>query len=370
MAEQGELQRLLDLCDEIRAIRKKIQDPGLTAATLSRLKRRSREKLGSLAADLGGIRFRGSLKGLFEGLEPEHFLVLATLLRRHLRSSTPAVEGRVLLAAMFDSSFELLRGLQLLHPASVLRSNGLILVESEDEGEADADLLDCRFCLAAEVVDAFLEELGCRPTVRGQQLGGYQNQEDFLVELKHLHNMHRARAKRVFSPESWWRLSGAWSDRAQRAVSRRILSLEKRIEWRLRQTADAEEFPIQKFCIDQGLTKNELLIVLHLVFVELLEGNPYADVVALIQLVSGSEEEFIANRRLFAPESTLRRRDIIEMDQMLEGRELTSECYLGNWVLDKALGPVGGRGPIDADERLNFHLYLKRLGSSGFLQDL
>ena len=27
-------------------------------------------------------------------------------------------------------------------------------------------------------------------------------------------------------------------------------------------------------------------------------------------------------------------------------------------------------GPIDADERLNFHLYLKRLGSSNFLGDL
>ncbi|MCA8971136.1 MAG: hypothetical protein KDC95_15190, partial [Planctomycetes bacterium] len=83
-----------------------------------------------------------------------------------------------------------------------------------------------------------------------------------------------------------------------------------------------------------------------------------------------SEEELFAKRELFAPHGKLRSLEIVELDQMLEGRELTSECHLGNWVMDRILGTRGGERPIDADEKLEFHLYLKKLTSSNFLQDL
>lgn len=377
MAQQEELQRLLDLCDEIRALRRRMQDGSLQTETLSRLKRRSRERLKRLAEELSTFDFRGSLKDLVADLDPRHFLILATLLRRHLRASTPYVEGRALLCSVFDSSYELLQGLEYLLPEGLLRANGLMLVEHDEDATGDHDLLECRFRLSDAVVEGFLDELdqgrarrAARTRSRArEQVLPYRDQNEFLVDLRLLHNLYRARAKRIFSPDSWWRLRPANGDRAQRAVERRIAAFEARIEQRLRKSPQGGLFPIQRFVAEFGLNRRELLIVLHLLFLELLEGNPYADVVALLQLVSSNEEELIENKRLFAEQSSLRRCNIVELDQMLEGRELTSECHLVNWVAERLLGEEPKRGPIDADERLNFHLYLKRLGSSSFLQD-
>jgi hypothetical protein len=370
MAPAEGLQRLLDLCDEIRVLRQKIRDPQLKAETVVRLQAKSRERLESLASELADCRRDGPLSRLTRGLSADHFLILAHLLRRHLRSASPFMEGRVLLAAVFDTSYELLRGLDHLQPEGKLRSLGLILAESEDDVANSGDLLLCKFRLSDEVVMAFLEELGLKSTRPAVEPEGYASQVEYLIDLKIWHNLHRARARRLFAAETWWRLRGGAHDRSARAVDRRIRRATARIEQRLAKTQGAARFPIVALVDEAGLHPAEFLIVLNLLFRELIDGNPYADVVQLIQLVSASEAELVANRQLFDEKAPLRRSEIIELDEMLEGRELTSECHLANWVVERVLGSDAKVGPIDADERLNFHLYLKRLGSSNFLNDL
>ncbi len=368
-SRQGGLRKLLDLADELRALRKKIQDPALKTDAMQRLQRRSREKLRHLASELGTFRFRGSLGLVLKKLEPEHFLLLATLLRRYLRSVSPYVEGRALLATVFETSFELLKGLELIQPESVLRKEELILIDQADEGTDDG-LLESRFRLADAVVEAFLEELGLRSTPRRRTRKGYANHREFLLDLKVLHNLYLTRAQRIFSADSWWRVRGAAGDRANLALNRRIRAAETRIEARIAKTSDADTFPIRQFFLEFGLSKEELLIVLHLLFLEFLEGNPYADVVQLIQLVSEGEEAVLQNREIFLPFGTLRKAGILEIEEMLDGRELTGEAHLADWVLDRMLGTGIRFLPIDADEQLNFHLYLKDLKSSNFLKDL
>lgn len=371
MAPPVELQRLLDLSDEIRVLRRRIMDTALEAEAVTRLKRRSKTKWKRLALDLANYQFRGSLRTLFDSLDAQHFQLLATLLRRYLRAQTPYVEGRALLASIFDSSYELLAGLELLQPEAPLRSNGLILVEEDEENDGDEALLDCRFRLSDSVVDAFLEELGLKGGRRAERRPrAYLRQEEFLVDLKLLHNLYRARARRLFSSESWWRLRGQAADRSQKALDRQIARLARQIDRRLERSPASLRFPVRQFQIEHSLAMDEFLVVLHLLFLEMLEGNPYADVVSLLQLVSASEEELLAKRELFSPRGKLRRLEIVELDQMLEGREFTSECHLGNWVVERVLGTHGEGGPIDADEKLEFHLYLKKLKSSNFLQDL
>lgn len=378
MAQQVELQRLLDLCDEIRSLRRRIMDSALEAEAVIRFKRRSKSKWKRLALDLESVQFNASLKMHLDGLDAQHFLLLATLLRRFLRAQSPFVEGRALLASIFDSSYELLTGLELLQPGAVLRSNGLVQIEVQIEEDDDdeslggeEDLLDSRFRISDCMVDAFLEELGLKGSRRRKRRPRtYTKQEEFLVDLKVLHNLHRARAKRLFSAENWWRLRDASSDRGQRALERQIARLARQIDRRLERSPAALRFPVRQFQIEHSLSFEEFLVVLHLLFLEMLEGNPYADVVALLQLVSSSEEELLAKRELFSPRGKLRRLEIVELDQMLEGREYTSECHLSNWVVERLLGSQGSGSPIDADEKLEFHLYLKRLTSSNFLQDL
>lgn len=372
MAQQVELQRLLDLCDEIRVLRRRTMDSALEADVITRLKRRSKAKWKRLATELAGQPFRGSLRALLAGLDAQHFVLIATLLRRYLRAQAACIEGRALLATVFDSSYELLSGLELLLPEAPLRANGIIVIEDGlEEDQGDEALLDARFRLSDAAVDAFLEELGFKNGRSPERrLRAYAKQEEYLVDLKILHNLYRARSKRLFSSDTWWRLRGQASDRSQKAVDRQILRQLRLIERRLERSPASLRFPLRQFQLEHGLDLDETLVVLHLLFLEMLEGNPYADVVSLIQLVSGSEEALLSKRDLFAPRGKLRRLEIVELDQMLEGRELTSECHLATWVLDRILGARGGEGPIDADEKLEFHLYLKKLTGSNFLQDL
>ncbi|MCB9880585.1 MAG: hypothetical protein H6832_13865 [Planctomycetes bacterium] len=373
MAQQVELQRLLDLCDEIRVLRRRIMDSALDAEVVARLKRRSKTKWKRLATDLASQPFHGSLRALLVGLDAQHFVLIATLLRRYLRAQAPCVEGRALLASIFDSSFELLSGFELLLPEAPLRANGIIILEDDDETDdaGEEALLDARFRLSDTAVDAFLEELGFKSGRKpGRRLRAYASQEEYLIDLKILHNLYRARAKRLFAADTWWRLRGQAEDRGQKAVDRQILRVLRQIDRRLERSPASLRFPVRQFQLEHGLALDETLVVMHLLFLEMLEGNPYADVVSLIQLVSSSEEDLFAKRELFAPHGKLRSLEIVELDQMLEGRELTSECHLGNWVMDRILGTRGGERPIDADEKLEFHLYLKKLTSSNFLQDL
>jgi hypothetical protein len=374
-SRQSGVQRLLDLCDELRALRKKIQDPGLELDKAQRLRRRSRGMRERIATDLRGTRFRGELRELVKGLEPEAFLVLTILLRKYLRSNNPWLEGRALLSGVFDSSFEMLRGIELLQPDAPLRAEQLVQVEpaepeEEDGGEAREDLLESRFRLAPPVIEAFLAEIGSKSSPGARKRRPYGSFAAYLVDLKLLHNLHRNRALRLFGPERWWRAGGPAEDRGVRALTRRIRSLREHIQKRLEVTEHAEDFPALRFAREMDLDFEEFLIVAHLVFLELHEGNPYSDAVFLMGLVSGSEEEFLRMRRRFQPKATLLRREILEIETMLDERELTSECRLQAWVLDRFLGPAPGDQPIGADERLDFHLFLEKLEGSKFLKDL
>jgi hypothetical protein len=362
---------MLDLCDELGSIKRKIQDPGLKPQTLTRLRKRSKQKLEELALDLRQSKFKGFLGTIQKELAAEHFLVLAILLRLHLRSDSPFIEGRELLSSVFETSFELLQGMELLQGDSVLSSLGLMEQEIEDEdGErlSGEDLLEARFRLCPKVLDAFLEELGIPSKSRSRTRRPYSNQNELLLDLKMLHNLHQARASRLFSVEKWSRLRGDESDRGTKAVSRRIRGLEQEIERKLQGLERPQAFPLLRFVQQMGLGTDDLLIVIHLLFLELHEGNPFEDTVVLLQLVSSSEAELLQKRALFLENSLLRRKDILEVECMVETREMTSECRLANWVLPRIFGV--DRNPIDADEKLEFHLFLESLDSSTFLKDL
>lgn len=370
-ARTANLERMLDLCDELGSIKRKIQDPGLKPQTLTRLRRQSKQKLEHLAQDLRQSKFKGPLGPIQKDLAAEHFLALAILLRLHLRSESPYIDGRELLSNIFETSFELLQGMELLQADGTLRSLGLMeqeIEEEEGEGLEGEDLLEARFRLCPKILDAFLEELGISSRSRRRVRRPYKHQSELLLDLKMLHNLHQARAGRLFSVDKWSRLRGDESDRGTKAITRRIHRFEEDIEKRLAGIEKPQRFPFLRFVQEMGLGKDELLIVCHLLFLELHEGNPFEDTVVLLQLISASEEDILEKRALFQEKALLRRKDILDVECMVESREMTSECRLSNWVLTRIFG--GDAKPINADEKLEFHLFLERLDSSDFLSDL
>jgi len=119
------------------------------------------------------------------------------------------------------------------------------------------------------------------------------------------------------------------------------------------------------------LSEQETIIVIHLLFKELYEGIAYADAAELVRLVSTSDADLIQNRRLVNATAPLVAREIIELEPMLENRELTAEVHLSDWAVNYLFGSNVGDTGIQVDERLDWHLYLKNMEDTGtFFRDM
>ncbi len=367
------LRRLLELCEDLDRLRTRIDDPALRREQRVRLRRTSQRKADTLTRDLASYRFRGPLGQTLREhkLDATHFRLIATLLNRHLRSEEPALEGRLLLGSVFESSFEILTGLDLLHEASALRASGLVVLD-DDEDPRPSDLLEARFRLSDEALAWFRAEVtGQLPAdgIRAPQQG-YASNRDYLIDLKLLHNLYALRSERLFAPDRWTRVHREISQPG-RWLTQRIRRLSQQIQTRLEQSAEAHEFPAVRFKLENGLSDEELVIVLHLLFREVYEGIPHADTVELVRLISGDEADLLRNRRLMQPAGRLRSLEIVVVEPFLNNRELTGEVHLNDWVVNQLLGSAPDEKAIDHDERLNWHIYLKQLdGTERFFRDL
>ncbi|MGE0144147.1 MAG: hypothetical protein AB7I19_10640 [Planctomycetota bacterium] len=365
------LRKLLDLCDDLHRTRARLAEVAMPRETRARLVRQLRSKTDRLARDLANYRFKGPLGRLLREnkLTILHFQVLATLLQRHLRGDTPAMEGRELLSAVFQSSFEVLSGLELLHANGPLRASGLVLIEEDDEPAID--LLESRFRLSDDAMTAFRDEvMGVVVDDHRLAQGAYADNHEYLLDLRFLHNLYRHRAERVFQQERWDRVQPGVTQ-AGRQFTARIDAQWQRIERRLALTENAMMFPAVRFAHEHRLGRAETVVVIALLFRELHEGIAYADVAELIRLVSADERDLLDNRRLFLEHGKLLRQNIVEIDASLDGRSLTGEARLADWAVNFLFGAARSEDAIDADDRLDFHLYLQRLDDARtFLRDL
>lgn len=368
------VENLLNLCDDLQRITSRMRDPELRREQRSRLRTQSRRKIARLTRDLRAYRFRGPLAQVMRQyrLAPHHFLVLAHLLHRHLRSEESAVQGRILLSAVFETSFEVLTGLDLLRDESPLRASGLVL--ADEDGDHPDDLLEARFRISEDAVNGFRDEVvGFVPEdLRRCTADRYYSNREVLVDLRILHNLYQERSERVFHCDRWDRLHNTPLSPG-RGLTRRIESMWRRVRRKLDLSEAKTTFPAVRFMLDHMLVEAEMVVVVHLLFKELYEGDAYADAAELVRLVSADEAQLIDNRRYVAATGPLRRREIIEVEPMLEGRELTGEVHLADWVVNSMFGPPGNVPDRDIapDEKLEWHLYLQGLRESDrFYRDL
>lgn len=246
-ARGAALRDLLALCDDLQSIRTQLAAGPLPKDTRARLRRQERTKRDRLARDLARYRFHGPLAQLLREYRFDllHFQLLATLLQRHLRSDEPAMEGRELLAAVFDSSFDVLSGMELLREHGVLRASGMI--ELEDDEALAEDVLDARFRISEDALIAFRDEIaGLVVEDRGSPHGPYAGNQDLLVDLRVLHNLYKHRSERLFHQERWDRVQARAAGLGKQ-LTRRIDAFRARIEQRLANTPDAGEFPALRF---------------------------------------------------------------------------------------------------------------------------
>ena len=368
------LRKLLEACADLQELRSKMKDPELDREARTRLRRRSKRKAEHLARDLKGYEFRGPLVDVMKSfpLAPDHFQILAVLLQQQLRCEDPALEGRLILSSVFSSTYEVLARADLLHRDGPLRASGLVVLEEDEEDPED--LLETRFQLSTEGLLLFRGEIAgeSRPRVAGkpEALEGYAHYREFLEDLRIIHNLYRRRSEHIFHHDRWFRLRPSTHEPGH-SMSHRIDFAWQRLRTRLERTENGATFPAVRLLREHALGEAELIMVVHLLFKELFEGNAYADVAELCKLVSGSEEELLQNRRLAGEQAPLIKGDLVRIEPMLEGRVLTGEAYLSDWAVNYLFGAVFPHEDIRSDERIEWHLYLAQLeDTKGFYRDL
>lgn len=360
------------MCDDLRRIRSQMVDPDLATEAKSRLRRQSKRKDQQLTRSLADYRFRGPLGEVVRAfkLESVHFQVLTVLLHRLMRSDDPAMEGRAILATLFPTPFDILQNLGLLHGTSPLRAAGLI--QMEDREESPDDLLQARFRLSEPALQAFRGEVEGLVPADLQQVRRthYTHHRQFLIDLRILHNLYRHRSAMVFNKDRWDRLHTS-APSPLRSLDQRIHRFWEKIRHRVERSEAAASFPAVQFLRRYALAERELMIVVHLLFQELYDGNAFCDVVELLRLVSAGEDELIRNRALVHRSSPLLKHEILCIDAMLDGRELTGEARLSDWVVNAVFGMAVREESIQPDERIDWHDYLKDMrGTRGFFEDL
>ena len=109
------------------------------------------------------------------------------------------------------------------------------------------------------------------------------------------------------------------------------------------------------------------MILVTLVFRELLQGNPFLDAADLVKLVCRSEEDLVRKRKLLHESSALVRNQLVMLEEMVLGKELSAEVYVPNAVVDAVLGPVRGSSgtlQIDSESRQEFRRFLREMDDS------
>jgi len=306
----------------------------------------------------------GRLLGAFErhGLDDaEVGLVLAALGARLAGSG--GLPGMELVRRIADGAADRLAGLGLLGADGRLVARGFLAPEVISDHPAEAErtifrLGDRVFRLACEVFG--LE----RPPRPPAEPVAFRNNAELLAELRRLSIHYRRRAARIFHMDPWTG-TGLEAHESARALVDQAREARAFFARRLEATPVSDAFAVLRLREEQGLDVDALVILATILFHELIEGVGSVDAVDLVKLVSESGTDLLRRRTMLRP---LVRKELLRMEGVLAGKDLTADVSLPNDVIQRMLGEDAA---IAQDEQIDFHSYLQRLESSeAFFRDL
>jgi hypothetical protein len=278
------------------------------------------------------------------------------------------LSGREILEVVFDTSYGILDGAELLEEGSPLRASGALApVEGADSGDA----LDQWFAVSDRVYRAVRREMRRGPARRGprrEPVRPYRDHREHLMDLARLTSLYQRRAMRLFGPPPDGE-EGRPMESTERLLDR-VREAEERVLRRLEATEASAGFPILRLAREHGLGGDEASALALLLFQEVYTGSSYLPVVDLVKALSSSEEELIEKRGLFRKDGALARSGLVVVEEEPLEREFSAEAYLPPGVVEELLGSSGKPG-ITAEARRDFASYLSQLKDSGqFFRDL
>jgi len=310
-----------------------------------------------LAERLAARPSEGLLFGLFARhglLDAEVALLLVSLAARLDGRAT--LTGAELARAAGDGSAARLAALSLLVTGGPLLSAGLLLPEVLPADGARVQPTVYR--LADHVLVKACEIFALRhPAPRRRPTGPLVNQAELLAELRHLSNLWRRRAARVFGLDPW---SGAGLDAAESTAEllAEARTEASRLSARLEATPQDDALPLLHFARERHLDLEALVILATVLFQELIDGVGAVDAIDLVRLVSENEGELVHRRLLLRP---LARKGLLRLEGAYAAKDMTADASLPEAVVEQMLGVKAAIGP---DERIDFHHFLQALDSS------
>lgn len=369
------LENVLKGYDQLRLLRRQIGEGKLAPDIIQRLRRESRKKINEISNELKGQTAAGPLFELFNrySLDKYQIVLVLALLRQKLNTEDPHLTGRDLIRFLFDSSFDMLRGLSYIDESSVLFSAGIIVPEAETG--PGHDLLAARFRLADRVYSLITSLFICRNGLTCSETEArqkeYKSNLDYLIDLRKLSILYRKRATKVFNYDYWDEIGMGVSDSVT-LINKQIQTLRETMGARIRNTTIGMKLHTLTFQESYHLREEEMIMLITLLFQELTEGNAYINAVDMVKLISKNEKDLIRNRRFFSKKDTLTRSNLIVLEDTVNGKDLTGEVFMPNWAVELMVtGKTGKEQGFDSDARLDFHNYLKNIDSSDdFFEEL
>jgi len=269
----------------------------------------------------------------------------------------PLVTGAELSRRAAAGSAARLASLALLQADGRLVARGLLLPDTLPADGPGAETAAYR--VADHVVRRACELFALSPPQSPARADGpYRSQAELVADLRRLSLAWRRRAARVFQLDPWSGTGIETHESAGELISE-ARAEGQRVAARLAATAPAEAPPLLRFARENDLGLDELVILATVLFQELIEGVGAVDAVDLVKLVSESEADLLRRRQLLRP---LQRKGLLQLEGAYEGKDLTADASLPNRIVDEML--AGRSAKIRADERLDFHQFLKQLDSS------
>jgi len=365
--DSGKFRKVMDLCDQLNDIRDRLarrRGDGTTGG--KNLLDEKHDKLGQLWDQLDGAFQYGALGEIRErfGLTREELMVTALLLARRIRSGHKGLSGRAILSLLYDSTYEMIRAMDLLASQGNLRQSGIVV-------EAEAylnDVLDSSFRISDEMYYVIVDEIGDGRAADSAAipLKSFESARDHLLEMGRLSALYRKRAAALFPVEAqdFFAFEGSVN---LDELDYRIDAGWTEIEQRLLLTPRYEEFPLVRMERKYGVSREELVMVVALFFVELVSPAPYLVVGDLLKLVSRSEEELMSRRGMLREDASLVGCGIVMLneDHGVHGKLTTFDAYLADWVVDELTGPATNRSEITTDMQIDVHEFLKGISLPG-----
>jgi len=281
-------------------------------------------------------------------LGDDELLALALLCHRYREGRQEPLPGAALAALLARAGFPRTSALALLGPGAPLRRGGWLL---GDTAPGAHDPLEARLRPSREALELFWPAeqpaSGTRPAV-GEETAPkpYPDEEAHLWDLLAWRNLCMQRAEALFDADM---ALGRGDTARLRELRRRCHAALVHVRARLGATPGGASYGVERFRRRHRLGSDDLLVVVHLLFCEILEGEPFLSALECVRLLADSRADLFLKRGVLGQSGRLRRQGIVlgSDDAGESPKALAIEVCLADWAAEELT--AGLRRPLRLD---------------------